>query len=331
MSYNEEYGKNMETYKQLMEEYTNITTSEKYKEVCDTMPFDFLNANQKTETLKMFQEVGGTSRFNFKRAEDAISFLLGFVDVRKEMDSILDGASYVASAEKKAKEINELVEKSPYLPSNLKISTDNFIFDVARECLKVLPNYPSLMNRSFKKAYVESCIESLSVAGLQKLVASKMITANDIGVVKASGSEEYKEKMNALREMFGNAPLYYEKHNIKVVGTSFKNEDGTERQSLLKALKNSSNQELTTANGVWNPSPGVEKNKVEIQWDSKVIGFVPQGTVDEMFTKYDTPEFEANLKEITGGGDVSYGCNVELGVVAKEYAKTEETEEVKTK
>lgn len=331
MGYNEEYGKNMELYKKLMEEYTEITTSEKYKEVCDTMPFDFLNANQKTETLKMFQEVGEKIKFNFKRADDAISFMYGFIDVRKGMDAILDGASYVASAEKKALEINELVEKSPYLPSNLKISTDNFIFGVARECLKVLPAYPSLMNMTFKKAFVENCVECLSIAGLQKLVDAKMIGKGDISIVKASGSKEYKEKMNALREMFGNAPLYYEKHNIKVVGTSFKNDDGTERQELLKKLKSSSNQELFAENGVWSPSPGVEKNKVEIKWDSNVIGFVPQGTVDEMFDKYDKPEFEATFKEITGGGDVSYGCNIELGVVAKEFAKSEEQEENKSK
>lgn len=327
MGYKSEYDKSMETYKRLMEEYEQIVNSEKYKEVCETMPFDFLNANQKFEVLKLFHTVGDSSRFHFKRADDAISFLNGFLDVRRGMDSLLDGASYVASAEEKANEINELVETNPYLPSNLKLDTDNFIFDVSRKCLKVLPSYPLLMNVSFKKAFIESCVEELSVAGLQKLVSAKMINQKDIEVVRASGSKEYKEKMNALREMLGFDNLYYEKHNIKLAGTSFKNDDGTDRQKILAELQNADNTELTTEKGIFEKSPGVEKPFVAINWDGKTIGYVPQGTVDVMTEKYKNPEYEANFLEVTGGGDVNYGCNVELGVIAKDLAVTNEKNE----
>lgn len=324
MGYKNEYDKSMETYKKLVEEYEQIVNSEKYKEVCETMPFDFLNANQKFEVLKLFHTVGDNSRFHFKRADDAISFLNGFLDVRRGMDGLLDGASYVASAEEKANEINELVETNPYLPSNLKLDTDNFIFDVSRKCLKVLPSYPLLMNVSFKKAFIESCVEELSVAGLQKLVSAKMINQKDIEVVRASGSKEYKEKMNALREMLGFDNLYYEKHNIKLAGTSFKNDDGTDRQKILAELQNADNTELTTEKGIYEKSPGVEKPFVAINWDGKTIGYVPQGTVDVMAEKYKNPEYEANFLEVTGGGDVNYGCNVELGVIAKDLSVTNE-------
>lgn len=330
MSYNENYNKSMETYKKLVSEYETIVGSEKYKEVCDSMPFDFLNANQKVETLKLFHSVGETSKFHFKRADDAISFMYGFVDVRKGMAELLDGASYIASAEAKANEINRLVENSSYLPSNLCVPTDGFIFGIARECLKVLPEYPNLMNMAFKKAYVESCIDSLSISGLQKLVQAKIITKNDIMVVRASGSAEYKEKMNALREAFGMEHLFYEKHNIKVVGTSFNNEDGSSRQEILGRMKDSENVELTTKKGIFVKAPGVEKKSVAIKWDKQTIGYVPQGTVDEMYSKYDNPEFESEFKEVTGGGDISYGCNVELGIVAKEFAKEEPSKEEPT-
>lgn len=318
MGYKNEYDKSMENYKKLMEEYEEITNSEKYKEVCETMPFDFLNANQKFEVLKLFHTVGDNSRFHFKRADDAISFLNGFLDVRRGMDNLLDGASYVASAEEKANEINDLVDTNPYLPSNLKLTTDNFIFDVSRKCLKVLPSYPLLMNISFKKAFIESCVEELSVAGLQKLVNAKMINQKDIEVVRASGSKEYKEKMNALREMLGFDNLYYEKHDLKLSGTSFRNEDGTDRQKLLAELKEADNTELTTEKGVYEKSPGVEKPSVAINWEGKTIGYVPQGTVDTMVEKYKNPEYEAKFLEVTGGGDVKYGCNIELGIVAKD-------------
>ena len=324
MGYKNEYDKSMESYKKLMEEYETITNSEKYKEVCETMPFDFLNANQKFEVLKLFHTVGDNSRFHFKRADDAISFLNGFLDVRRGMDTLLDGASYVASAEEKANEINELVDTNPYLPSNLKLETNNFIFDVSRKCLKVLPSYPLLMNVSFKKAFVESCVEELSTAGLQKLVNAKMINQKDIEIVRVSGSKEYKEKMNSLREMLGFENLYYEKHDLKLSGTSFRNEDGTERQKLLEELKNADNTELTTEKGIYEKSPGVEKPSVAINWDGKTIGYVPQGTVDLMVDKYKNPEYEAKFLEVTGGGDVNFGCNIELGVIAKDLAISNE-------
>lgn len=327
MGYKTEYEKSMEAYKTLVDEYEKIVGSEKYKEVCETMPFDFLNANQKFEVLKMFHAVGDHSKFNFKRADDAISFLNGFLDVRRGMDSLLDGASYVARAEEKASEINELVDSNPYLPSHLRLDTDSFVFDVSRKCLKVLPSYPLLMNISFKKAFVESCIEDLSIAGLQKLVNAKMIGKKDVEIVRASGGKEYKEKMNALREMLGFENLYYEKHDIKLAGTSFKNEDGTERQKILKSLKDADNTELTTSKGTYEKSPGVEKPSVAINWDGQTIGYVPQGTVDTMVSKYKNPEYEAKFLEVTGGGDVKYGCNVELGIVAKDLAVANEKAE----
>lgn len=324
--YKNEYDKSMETYKKLMSEYEEIVNSEKYRSVCETMPFDFLNAKQKADTLNLFHEVGGNSPFHFKRADDAISFMYGFVDVKNGLEELLNGASYVASAEKKAEEINDLVECSPYLPSNLKLSSDNYIYGIARDCLKTLPSYHALLNSQFKKAYVESCIESLSVSGLQKLISAKIIGKKDIEIVRASGSNGYREKMNAVREAFGMENLYYEKHDINLAGTTFKNEDGTERQKLLAEMKNASDVELTVEKGTWQKAPGVEKACAGVLWEGKTIGFVPQGTVDAMIEKYKNPEYEATLKEVVGGGDVNYGCNVELGIVAKELNQNKEEE-----
>jgi superfamily II helicase len=329
--YKNEYEKSMETYKKLMTEYETIVNSEQYKEVCDTMPFDFLNAKQKVDTLKMFDEIGAKGKLHFKRAEDAISFMYGFVDVKNGMDDLLNGASYIVSAEDKAKQINHLVENNPYLPSNLKMPVGCYIHGVARECLKVLPSYPLLLKQGFKTLYVESCIDCLTLSRLKKLVESKMITKKDIGIVKASGSDEYKNKVNALREMFGLEHLFYEKHDINLVGTTFKNDDGSSRQDILADMKDVENIELTTQKGKFQKAPGVEKDSVAVQWEGKTIGFVPQGTVDAMIEKYNNPEYDAKFQKIVGGGAVSYGCEVELGIIAKELALQKEEEAVQEK
>lgn len=331
MGYKNEYDKNMEAYQQLVLEYETITNNEKYKEICDTMPFDFLNANQKVETLRLFHEVDEYSRFHFKRADDAIAFMNGFMDLRKGMDELLDGASMIVLAEEKALAINQLVEESPYLPSNLCLSVDNFIFEIARKCLKVLPTYPKLMNLAFKQAFVENCVEDLSIPGLQKLIAAKMIVAKDVEVIKASGSSEYKKKMDELRTIFGMEHLFYEKHELKLSGTSFKNEDGVNRQCLLNSLKNVENPTFTTEKGTFHKSPGVTLPSVAILWEGKTIGYLPQGTVDAMIEKYKNPEYEAKLKEITGGNEILYGCTIELNVIAKDLITTEEQENLESK
>ena len=332
--YKNEYEKSMESYKKLMDEYSAIVNSESYREVCDTMPFDFLNANQKVEALKLFVHIGEKSRFHFKRAEDAMSLLHGFADLLKSKDSLLEGASLVVSAEKKANEINELVNSNPYLPSNLILPENTYIGDIAKECIKVLPTYEKLLkNTEFKKTFIENCITDLSISGLQKLVNVKMILKNEVKLLNIGASNEYKEKMNALREMFGLEKLYCEKFDCNLVGTSFKNEDGSDRQTLLAELQgiDQNSVNLETQKCKYQKAPGVEKDSVAVVWDSETIGFLPQGTVDAMNEKYKDPEYDASLKEVVGGGDARYGCKVEVGVAAKELAATKEAEVEETK
>ena len=50
-----------------------------------------------------------------------------------------------------------------------------------------------------------------------------------------------------------------------------------------------------------------------------------------MIEKYKNPEYEAKLKEITGGNEILYGCTIELNVIAKDLITTEEQENLESK
>lgn len=163
MSYTTRYKQDMESYKTLLSQYTDITESKQYRDIYETMPFEFLNAKQKAETLDLYQNIGRESVFKFNRADDAIAFFNSVCDLRRNIDVLLESASCIVEASKVADKLNILVEDSIYLPNDLKIESSSRVTEMAKECLAVLPNYPNLMTKAFLYSFVESCIECLKI------------------------------------------------------------------------------------------------------------------------------------------------------------------------
>jgi hypothetical protein len=102
----------------------------------------------------------------------------------------------------------------------------------------------------------------------------------------------------------------------KVVGVTFKNADGSDRQEVVSKchrgqelfLKPCFTKEYPEAIGVFTA-------------DGKQLGNVKADLAHEILTKYPDNPMKIEIEDITGGGDKNFGCNIRVQVFDK-TAKT---------
>lgn len=101
----------------------------------------------------------------------------------------------------------------------------------------------------------------------------------------------------------------------KIVGVTFDNEDGENRQDILSTM--TGDEEITAEKYTYNGEPAAY-----IKWGSKILGNLSAELAADLYRKYPNATYEAQILEITSGGVHTFGCNIELDVVVKEE-KTE--------
>lgn len=98
----------------------------------------------------------------------------------------------------------------------------------------------------------------------------------------------------------------------KVVGVTFDNDDGTSRQEVV--LSCSPGEMLDVKQCVESNYPtsfGVFKK------DGRMLGHISRELADDLYAFYKDNHKEAMVMNITGGGKLTYGCNIRLYVYSK--------------
>jgi hypothetical protein len=107
------------------------------------------------------------------------------------------------------------------------------------------------------------------------------------------------------------------KYFTKVAGVSHDNEDGSSRQYAIRKFCKSgasltlkrepANKHDKTAISVWIHGKNLFRNG-DFQ-----IGYIPSQLSAELAPRMDAGwTVTAAVKEVTGGGDLTYGCNIEI-------------------
>lgn len=93
----------------------------------------------------------------------------------------------------------------------------------------------------------------------------------------------------------------------KLVGVSFQNEDGSERQSLIKSLKQGDNLTIEA-----EPSNKYDSNSHVIKFNSKIIGHISRELSADLVNKKLNKENIIGIKEwkVTGSDKHTLGVNV---------------------
>lgn len=247
MSYQTQYSNSLTIYQEKLEEYKKLTENSKYSEIVDSMPFDFLEAEQFCDKLSLFAEMGKGSakamgstkaRMSFTSAEDAIIFYKKLISFKNKTGELLENASCIVDVGQKAADLNFYVENNPYLGADYKIAINETITDIAGRCLRKIPDYPKNMTKEFRWHFIESAIYSLPIPEIDKLVQAKVIKGTDIDHISLTEEKnDYQAKITHLCAITGHTQPIIASYPLKLKGVTFPNADGSSRQEHLKALK----------------------------------------------------------------------------------------------
>lgn len=322
MGYLEERNKQYEKYEKMWKAWDEVINKTDYFNICSQMPFEFLRAKQSAETLTLVKEMGEDSKLKFSRVDEAISLYSKIVNTMKDKDTLLDNASLIVKADDLAKEINAFVDSTPYLSDNLKVSEGGSVVSIANQVIKMLPDYPELMTRSFLRIYIESCIDSFSKEGLALVAKAKCITKNGLTDIRKDGTPEFKQKLEYLKEILGvPAVIHYPK--ITVVGVTYSNDDGVSRQELLRAMKEADNLKITLNPTVFEKD-GVSKPAIEVLWGNSLVGYLGQELASNLTSNYSNASYEVQDAFVRGGTDgLSFGLSIDFDVIVPREATCE--------
>lgn len=97
----------------------------------------------------------------------------------------------------------------------------------------------------------------------------------------------------------------------KLVGVTFENEDGENRQDILRTM--TGDEDIEIEKYIYNGEPAAY-----VKWGNKVLGNLSAELAKDLERKYPNARYTAEILEISGGGVQTFGCNIELDVIEPE-------------
>lgn len=100
--------------------------------------------------------------------------------------------------------------------------------------------------------------------------------------------------------------------NTKVVGVTFANSDGVSRQEVILSCSEGEELEVRHYDDAEFPSAfGVFKK------NGQQLGHISRELADDLYAFYNDNPMYAIVTGITGGGKLTYGCNIHLFILSK--------------
>ena len=114
-----------------------------------------------------------------------------------------------------------------------------------------------------------------------------------LGLKKKSAGKENGNRTPAPDTASGSRVL--DTIRTKVVGVTFDNEDGENRQDILSRM--SGNEDITVEKYTYNGEPAAY-----VKWGDKVLGNLSAELAGNLARKYPKARYTAEILEISGGG-----------------------------
>lgn len=118
---------------------------------------------------------------------------------------------------------------------------------------------------------------------------------------KRSGAAPQEKKAAAPKPAAASGSRIAETIRTKIVGVTFENEDGENRQDILSRM--TGDEDITVEKYTYNGEPAAY-----IKWGNKVLGNLSAELAKDLAMKYPNARYAAEILEISGGG----GTNVRV-------------------
>ena len=317
MNYLQQKQDSLSTYQKMLKKYEEYILSPDYDHIKSVTIFDIIDCERCADILQVFKDIddGSIPKLNITKASEAKELFLNIIKFNKVVNSLLDNVAYLNEIITLKEDINKLVKDDPYLPESLELPSLGKIEKITKNALKELPEYQKNMTKSFKNKFIESLIYTLPKDELNILISDRIIKPNDLDNIKITYNQTYAEKVEYLCDILGHTPMNIMTFDIKIKGTTFKNEDGTSRQEYLKALEKTMKeigpQTLYAKETTYKPEMGREEPAVKIIWNDKCLGFVDKILIKDLKDKYNNLSFSVSDVQVNHKDD-TYGCSIKF-------------------
>lgn len=154
-----------------------------------------------------------------------------------------------------------------------------------------------------KKVILVAAAALFAVSGLTALPSGNITGGAGCIVVAAVCAYFGLKKKNAGKENGNRTPApaaasdarVLDTIRTKVVGVTFNNEDGENRQDILSRMSGS--EDITVEKYTYNGEPAAY-----VKWGDKVIGNLSAELAGDLARKYPKARYTAEILEISGGG-----------------------------
>lgn len=128
---------------------------------------------------------------------------------------------------------------------------------------------------------------------------------------KEAAGQRAEQKVTAA----ASAGKIAETIRTKIVGVTFENEDGENRQDILSRM--TGDEQIEVEKYTYNGKPAAY-----VKWGNKILGNLSAELAEDLERKYPNAQYTAEILEISGGGVQTFGCNIELDVITQQPKRT---------
>lgn len=160
--------------------------------------------------------------------------------------------------------------------------------------------------------FAVSGITALPSGNVTGGVGCLLIAAVCAFFAKRGKTEQHEKDATAPKATAVSGGKIIETIRTKVVGVTFDNEDGENRQDILSTM--TGDEDITVEKYTYNGEPAAY-----VKWGNKVIGNLSAELAKDLARKYPKARYAAEILEISEGAH-TFGCNIELDVIEDERA-----------
>lgn len=171
--------------------------------------------------------------------------------------------------------------------------------------------------------YVVAALFALSgIMGLTEGNFSGCLGCLVIAAICVFFARKKENTKNAATKRTADKGAAAEVIRTKLVGVTFDNEDGQNRQEILAGMTGA--EEVTVEQYTYEGQPAAC-----VKWNNNVLGNLSADLAKDLKAKYPNARYTAEILEITGGGNgCSYGCNIELTITEEHKEKQQVPREI---
>lgn len=137
-----------------------------------------------------------------------------------------------------------------------------------------------------------------------------------VGAKGKAGQQTDKKSVSHVAPASANERIA-ETIRTKLVGVTYDNEDGENRQDILSSM--TGDEEVEVEKYIFNGEPAAY-----VKCGNKVLGNLAAELAKDLAEKYPDARYTAEILEISEGGVHTFGCNIELDVIVEERQKEQQ-------